>query len=263
MDEHQPKIKLYWMDQSRAQSIVWLLEELNLSYEIELLHRKPSGFGPPELTKIHPLGKVPILSITPSEGADPIILAESGFIVQYLCDHFATGKVSSLVPPKWKPGLENRIGGETESHLRFQYLLHSTEGSFMPYLILAILTSRLRGSDIPFFIRPISSAIASKVNATFVFPNAKRNLEFLDQLLETSPEGGKYLCGKGLTAADIIMSFSLLLSKNRFKSLGKWEGGSPESAFPRVYEYAKRLEESEGYKRSVKKIEELEARGKK
>jgi len=262
--QSQPKITLYWLDQSRAQRIVWLLEELNLPYNVQLFHRDASAFAPPALTKIHPLGKAPILSIAPPspEDAAPIILAESGLITQYLCDHFAPARNPSLVPPRWKPGMEGQVGGETESHLRFAHLLHYAEGSFMPYLLLALLMGRLGGPDMPFFIRPISSAIASKINAAFVFPNAKRHLEFLDQLLRTSPEGGEYLCGKELTAADIMMSFPLLMARGRWKGLGKWEGGSPEAAFPRVFEYVKRLEETEGYKRSVKKIKELEGKEK-
>lgn len=110
----------------------------------------------------------------------------------------------------------------------------------------------------PFLIRPISSAIANRIFASFIFPNVKKHLAFLDQQLSTS--GGDYLCGKDLTAADILMSFPLIAGKGRFAGMGKWEGGSPQAAFPGIWEYIERLEKSEGYIASVKKMEELEGK---
>lgn len=88
---------------------------------------------------MHPLGKSPVLEITPvglpggGGGAEPIKLAESGYITQYLMDHFGQNK-PSLTPKKWKDGQEGKVGGETDAFARFQYLLHYVEGSFFPNL---------------------------------------------------------------------------------------------------------------------------------
>jgi glutathione S-transferase len=127
------------LDDSRAQRVLWLLEELNLQYDVEIFHRDKSMLAPPELKKIHPLGKAPVISITPP-GGEPVALAESGFIVQYLCDHFAQG--TTMTPPRWKPGQEGKIGGETDEWMRYQYFLYYAEGSFMPALLLALVVVR-------------------------------------------------------------------------------------------------------------------------
>lgn len=47
------------LDQSRAQRILWLLEELELPYEVKTYYRnKKDMLAPPELREVHPLGKV-------------------------------------------------------------------------------------------------------------------------------------------------------------------------------------------------------------
>lgn len=119
--------------------MLWLLEELEIPYELDIYHRQKSMLAPPELRKLHPLGKSPLVSVTPPGASEPIVLAESGFIVQYLCDHFAKGK--KLVPPRWKDGQEGKLGGETDEWMRYQYLLHYIEGSFMFSMVLGFILS--------------------------------------------------------------------------------------------------------------------------
>jgi len=95
--------------------------------------------APPSLQKIHPLGKAPLVSMTLPGASEPVVLAESGFIVSYLSDHWGQGK--GLVPPRWKEGREGKVGGETDAWMRYQYLLYYTEGSLMPYLFLYLVIS--------------------------------------------------------------------------------------------------------------------------
>lgn len=71
------------------------------------------------------------------------MLAESGFIVQYLTEHFTTAK--NLVPKRWKDGQEGKIGGETEEWMRYQYLMYYVEGSFMAtFVMYYVLSGKLR-----------------------------------------------------------------------------------------------------------------------
>jgi glutathione S-transferase len=91
---------------------LWILEELNVPYEIEIFHRdKATKFAPPELKKVHALGKSPIITIT-QPGGKTITLAESAFITEYLLDHW--GKTSTLLPKRYKADQEGKVGGETE-----------------------------------------------------------------------------------------------------------------------------------------------------
>jgi hypothetical protein len=120
------------------------MEELNVPYELKIYHRKKNLMAPDELKKIHPLGKSPVITI-----GDQVI-AESAFIIQYLCDHFAGGK--TLVPERWKPGQENKLGGETEAWMRYQYTMYFAEGSFMPYLVFYLIFSSMRFPQIDIFL---------------------------------------------------------------------------------------------------------------
>ncbi|KAF4120307.1 glutathione S-transferase [Geosmithia morbida] len=265
-EQSLPKIKLYWLNQSRSQRIVWLLEELQVPYEIEVFHRTKEMLAPPELAKIHPLGKSPVISITPPQGGEPVVLAESGFMTQYLCEHLPGGK--RLIPPRWKAGQEDQVGGETEAYLRYQYYLHYCEGSLMPLLVMTIIISQRGGNDddniglqspnVPFFIRPITSAAAGRIFSAYIYPNLRRHLAMLEDQLATSPDGGVYLCGRDLTAADILMSFPLIASKGRLRQVGPWEGGCWTDEFPRLGAYTAMLEKHEGYVGSVRKIEEVD-----
>lgn len=238
--------------------MVWLLEELKVPYSIELYHRE-NMLAPKSLRKIHPLGKSPLVTIKPVGASEPFVLAESGYITQYLCDHFAPAGNPALVPAKWQPGKEGQVGGETESYRRFQYLLHYGEGTLMPIVVVSLILNILGSDRIPFLVRPVSGFVASKIQNAFVFPEAKKNFALLDGMLQSAPGGPDgYLCGDTLTAADILLSFPLIAAKSRFAGIGAWEGGSIDKAFPRVWAYLEKLENSPGYKASVEKIKELD-----
>lgn len=71
-------IVLHHLNNSRSQRILWLLEELNLNYEIKYYQRQADLTAPPELKAIHLLGKSPVIT----DGKHTI--AESGAIVEYL-----------------------------------------------------------------------------------------------------------------------------------------------------------------------------------
>ncbi|KAH8668311.1 hypothetical protein BX600DRAFT_510418 [Xylariales sp. PMI_506] len=250
-----PKIKLYWLEQSRAQSILWLLEELKLDYELELIHRnKDTKLAPPEMKRIHALGKSPVITITPAGSDTPITLAETGFIAQYLSEHF--GQNTTLVPKRYKDGQEGKAGGETEEWMRWLYFLHYAEGSFAPVLVKAMLFGVLKSARIPFFIRPITSMVANQVFVAFISPNIRTHLEFIENQLATS--GGDYLCGKNLTAADMIITFGLMTYEEKFEEYAKLDSAL-EIQFPRISKYIARMYEEPGYKKSTEKIATLDS----
>ncbi len=242
------------LEKSRAQNILWLLEELKLEYELVTFRRKSNNLGPPELKKIHPLGKSPVVSITPSNGAEPVILAESGFIVQYLSEHF--GKDTTIIPKRYREGQEGKAGGETEAWMRWQYYLHFAEGSMMSTFLIGMVLNALKSPQVPFFIRPITSLVANKIIAGRVYPNIKGQLGFLEQQLTTS--GGNYLCGEHLTSADILLSFGLITVKDKLEVFGDWDGSAPKTLYPKLFAYIDRLESQPGYQKSVQKVGEID-----
>ena len=96
---NEPLITVYWLNESRADRILLLLEELELPYKIEKFERGSDKLAPDELKKIHPLGKSPVI-----KDGDKVV-AESGFIIDYIIDKYDKTK-------KFKP---------TNSEDLFQY----------------------------------------------------------------------------------------------------------------------------------------------
>ena len=177
-------LTVHHLNNSRSQRVLWLLEELGVSYEIQRYERDAkSMLAPPELLRVHPLGKSPVLS------DDDVTVAESGAIIEYLLEKYGAGR---LVPP---PG--------TEARRRFTYWLHFAEGSAMPPLLLKLIFDRIgSGQGMPFFAKPIGRAIATKVKALMIEPNLKRQLATLESELGRS----EWFAGDQFSAADIQMS---------------------------------------------------------
>jgi glutathione S-transferase len=114
-----------------------LLEECGAPYKIEIFKRQPNQLAPPELKKIHPLGKSPVIGINAPGLAKPIVIAESGTITQYLAEHFAP----RLIPTRYPPGKEGQVGMETEGYLRYQFFIQYAEGTLMSLMLANILMS--------------------------------------------------------------------------------------------------------------------------
>ena len=75
-------IKLYLTPNTRAGRVAWLLEELNMEYELEILPFTKEGLKSPEHRARHALGRVPVI-----EDGD-ISIFESGAIIQYILDKY-------------------------------------------------------------------------------------------------------------------------------------------------------------------------------
>ena len=75
-------IKLYLTPNTRAGRVAWLLEELNMEYELEILPFTKEGLKSPEHRARHALGRVPVI-----EDGD-ISIFESGAIIQYIMDKY-------------------------------------------------------------------------------------------------------------------------------------------------------------------------------
>jgi glutathione S-transferase len=87
---------------------------------------------------VHPLGKSPVISVEAPGGSKPQVIAESGFITEYLSDHFAP----HLIPKRYSEGKEGQVAGETESWMRYRYFMHYAEGSLMNLLTVTIFIDR-------------------------------------------------------------------------------------------------------------------------
>jgi glutathione S-transferase len=177
---------VHHLNNSRSQRVLWLLEELELPYEIKRYKRDPQTMlAPTSLREVHPLGKSPVIT----DGK--LTLAESGAIIEYLIERYGNGR---LVPA---------IG--TLEHLRYTYWLHYAEGSAMPPLLLKLIFDQIEKNPMPFFVRPIARSIVSRVKSSFIEPQIAQHLDYMEAELGKST----WFTGNEFTAADIQMSFPL------------------------------------------------------
>ena len=218
---HAPMITVHHLENSRSQRVLWLLEELGVAYDIRLYKRDPQTMlAPPELLKVHPLGKSPVIT----DGA--VTVAESGAIIEYLVERHGGAR---LVPP---------IG--SDEHLRYRYWLHFAEGSAMPPLLLKLIFNRIASAPMPFFVRPIARAISGKVLALMVEPNLKRQLDFMESELGRS----EWFAGAEFSAADIQMSFPLEAAAQR---------AGLDAGRPKLWAFLQRIHARPAYRRALER----------
>lgn len=214
-------ITVHHLDNSRSQRILWLLEELDLPYEIRFYKRNAKTMlAPPELRAIHPLGKAPVVT----DG--DVVLAESGAIIDELIERHGAGR---LRPP-----------AGTADRRRYNYWLHYAEGSLMPPLLVRLIFDKVKTAPVPFFIKPVTGGIAKMVDSTYTDPQIHLHLSFLESELGRS----QWFAGEELTAADIQMSFPVEAAIAR--------GGSGKT-WPRLHNYIDRIHARPAYQRALQK----------
>jgi len=183
-------IVVHHLNDSRSQRILWLLEELQLPYELERYQRDAqTRRAPPELKAIHPLGKSPVIA------EDGKVVAESGAIVEYVLRHHGGGR---LQPDPSSAAYDDYV-----------HWLHYAEGSGMwPLMILGRV---MMLGDAAASLRPSVDA------------DVANHLGYIDAKLT----GRDYLLGEALSAADIQLSFVGELAKQRvglaaYPSIAAW-----------------------------------------
>ena len=175
---------VHHLNNSRSQRVLWLLEELELPYEIKHYQRDAkTQLAPPELKAIHPLGKSPVVT---DDGA---VIAETGAILEYIVE---------------KAGGRLRPAAGTPDRLRWTYWLHYSEGSLMPPLLMRLIFSSLPARA-PALLRPITRSIAGRTLESYVNPQLKTHFDFIEAELGRS----KWFAGDAFSAADVMMSFPL------------------------------------------------------
>jgi len=214
-------ITVHHLNDSRSQRVLWLLEELGVPYEIKKYQRDPDTMlAPPELLKVHPLGKSPVVT----DG--DLTLAESGAIIEYVVERYGNG---GLIPPTG-----------TAERLRYRYWLHFAEGSAMPPLLLKLVFDRVTSARMPFFVEPVARGISKKVLTAFVNPNITRQLDFMEGELGAH----EWFAGPEFTAADIQMSFPLEASAQR---------AGLDASRPRLMAFLDRIHARPAYLRALEK----------
>ncbi|MFH0130773.1 glutathione S-transferase [Variovorax sp. EL159] len=215
-------LTVHHLNNSRSQRVLWLLEELELPYEIVHYQRDPQTMlAPASLRAVHPLGKSPVVTTD-----DGITLAESGAIVETLIERYGNGR---LAPAAGTP-----------EAIRYRYWLHFAEGTAMSPLLLKLVFDRIETSKMPFFAKPVAKAIAAKAKSAFILPNIASHLNFMEAELGKS----EWFAGDAFTGADIQMSFPVEASQAR---------GGLDSKRPKLMAYLERIHARPAYKRALER----------
>ena len=173
-------IEVHHLNNSRSQRILWLLEELDLKYEIIPYQRDPrTRLAPPELKAVHPLGKSPVIRDA------GLVVAESGAIVEYLVGKYGNGR---LAPPR---------DFNSPDYVAYLHWLHFAEGSAMVPLLLKLYVGRLGDAGAPLHPR-----IESEL---------KNHFDYMSAALGSRD----YFIANQFSAADIQLSFVLEAGASR------------------------------------------------
>lgn len=214
------EIVVHHLNNSRSQRVLWTLEELGLDYEIRHYTRDKGQRAPESLRAVHPLGKSPVVTI------DGLVYAESANILETLVESFGDG---SLRP---EPG--------TAAYRQYRYWMHYAEGSLATPLIVKLITTQVRKSKAPFFLRPILKGIADKIDGSFT----DREIETHFGYLEAHLTDHAWFTGEAFTVADIQMSFGIEAGQSR---------GADKVDRPHLRDWLSRIHARPAYQRALER----------
>ncbi len=176
-------LKLHFAPNSRAGRIVWLLEELELPYELNKMSFHPKDLKSDEHRKRHPLGRVPVL-----EDGD-VSIYESGAIVEYILERHKNGGL--------KPAVDAH---EFPMYLQW---FHYCEGMVMPPINTIVVQTIL---------------LPAERRDETVLAQAQKLLTRALVPVDENMYGKDYLVG-GFSGADIMLGHSSFMA-NRLGCVG-------------------------------------------
>lgn len=215
------------LETSRALRVLWLAIELDLNYEIIPYHRTKKFRAPEELQKIHPLGKSPIVEIYQEGRLEPIVLTETGYIMEYLVEHYD------------KEGKYSFVGERGELS---KYYLHYSEGTLQP-LLVGIVVNLMAVKHAFAGIRFMVHKITDRINSEFYFKEVFQNLDYLESNL--SKVSGDYFTGEEISPADIILSFPI--HENLFSSKERLRIPDIDERYPNLSKWSKLIAANHNY----------------
>jgi glutathione S-transferase len=202
-------LTVHHLGRSQSERIVWLCEELGLDYALQRYERDPATrLAPPEYKALHPIGTAPVIT----DG--DLVLGESGAIIEYIIAKYGGGRLA-----------------RQSAHPEFAdyvYWLHYANGS-CPALLHRMLRARR-----------LAPAPGHRVHLDMQ-ARLDRALDSLNRRLGEAD----YLAGSELTAADIMIVFSL----TTMRTFTSYE----LKPYPHILGYLRRVGSREAYRRAMRK----------
>ncbi|MAU29443.1 MAG: glutathione S-transferase [Pelagibacterales bacterium] len=169
-------LKVHFAPNSRAGRIIWLLEELNLPYQVNRMDFHPKDLKSDEHRSRHPLGRIPVLD----DGN--VRIYESGAIVEYVLERHKNGNL--------KPDVSSN------TYPNYLQWFHYCEGMVMPPINTIVVQTILLPED--------------RRDET-VLNQAKKLLSKSLEPVNKELEGKEYLIGD-FSAADIMLGHACFMS---------------------------------------------------
>jgi glutathione S-transferase len=171
--EEEPMLTVHHLGRSQSERIVWLCEELELTYELKRYARDAvTMLAPPDYKALHPIGAAPVI------WDGDVVLAESGAIVEYIVATYGKGRLT--------------LGAADPGFADFLYWFHFANGTLQAALGRLMILNRLKLAD----DNAILQATRTRIDRAF-------------DLVEARTGKADYLAGSKFTTADIMIGFSL------------------------------------------------------
>ena len=194
---------------SQSERIIWLCEELGVPYELKRYQRDPvTILSPPELKALHPLGAAPVIT----DGA--LVLAESGAIIEYIIAIYGGGRLA-LAPAH-------------PDFATYLYWFHFANANLQAHMGRNMTLRRLKLAD----DEPTMAMARFRLD---------RALGLVDARLGSAA----FLAGAELTAADIMIVFTLTTMRNFFPF--------DLAPYSHIRAYLGRIGKREAYQRAMQK----------
>ena len=201
-------ITVHHLGVSQSERIVWLCEELGIPYTLQRYARDANGMAPAEYKRLHPMGIAPVIT----DG--PLVLAESGAIIEYVIARYGKGRLA--------------VGAHQPNFAPYLFWFHFANGTLMPSELMNVISAMLNlQSD-----NPIGTLLGDRARRAFAMVEAR---------LGEVP----YFAGDELTAADIMMLFPL----TTMRAFARRD----ISELPNTRAYLARIGERPAYQRAMAK----------
>jgi len=167
-------IKLYYMPNTRAFRVRWLLEELGLDYELEHINLFKGETKTEAYKAVHPLGYLPAIEI------DGKAMFESGAICAWLTDKYPQ---RNLAPSIYSPGRR-----------KYEQWMYFVPGEVEPPLFYHQLHNKI---------------LPEKIRVKEILPWLQERYIHVLEALQNKLADNKYLLGNNFSTADIMLGSSI------------------------------------------------------
>lgn len=208
-------LTIHHLECSQSERIVWLCEELGISYKLKRYNRSPV-LAPPEMKVLTPMGGAPIITDSTFNPSNPLTLGESAAIVEYIIHRHGEGR---LVLP-----VSHKDYGD------YLYWFHQSNTNLQGAIFRALLIGQLKLAP----ENSVQKSVDAKVKAVLNMLN--------DRLTRVT-----WLAGDEFTAADIMTVVSVTTMRLYYPiNLTGYEG---------IFSWLQRVGERPAYKSAMQKCD--------